>query len=371
MRLIQGVFALLFSSWVGAQTLPAEREPQFWDGDRLVSIEGPRMVAETSEGGRKVYFFGEGLSGPSRCDFFDGAYWVSHPMDREGEKGHGLLKSTDGKNRELEAWVPAKLMQGPVHGLYPLPKNRYLLQSKRLFIHGNKASFLGVGTKDSKGIVHFDHLIEMDLGEKALEGATQPGFLEDPVRLMYLVGFMVGRMRGGDHILFAHETHGRFLILDCKTLDTRFVTLFPDIDSKKYWSKDAFDLEHAVLGIQPRKNGHFLIASRSEDAVLKARGEEKAFKLDTIRADHPDPIRQKRQIRDAMNAKDRKDLLEVLQDGGAVRYPEVLWWDLDPEKGKLTKVSAPPGAPVEIHQAKLIRQFRFRFTPREELKFRD
>lgn len=365
------VAGLLLAGYLGAQTLPSPREPQFWDGDRLVNIEDSRLVVESPIGPKKTHFLGDGLSAPARSDVFQGAYWVCQPSDRDGEKGMVLLKSQDGSQREIDAWAPAKFAEGPLFGVYPLPRNRYLLVSKRLFVKDKAASFLAVGSKSAKGVIHLDDLIEVDLGDKALEGAARPEFMNDPLRLLYVVGFPLGRMRAGDHIVFAHRTHGRFLILDTATLKTRLVRLFPGIEDKKYWSTGVGGFEHAVLGLQPKRNGQILIASRTEAAVLKAREEEKDFKLHSIGAEHPDVAKQREMVLETLQSKNRKELMGVSRDAGAARFPEVLWWELDPEHGKISPVATPPGAPAHLPRADLIHQFRFRLTPKEAVKFRD
>lgn len=353
---------------LAAQTLPAERIPQFWEGDRLITLEGSRMVVESPKAPKEVRFLGEGLVASYRREYWDGSYWVCQPMARDGVEGWALHRSSDGLQRELMAWVPKNLPEGPVYNLSPLPGNRYLVVSKRLFVRSNQASFLAVGRVDDRKQIQIDQLVDVDLGDRLLEGASKPEFLQKPEHLLYLTGFIAGPLRAGDHLLFAHRPAGRFLVLDGKTLKTRFIRLFERIPDALYASEAALRLEHAVLGMQPRKNGHVLIASRSEEAVLKAREHERAFGLDTLATNESDPLRQRQAVQQGLQDPQRKALGEALQDEGAVRYPEVLWWDLDPATGTITPEPTPVGAPSALTQARFIRRFTFRFDEAERVK---
>jgi hypothetical protein len=178
----------------------------------------------------------------------------------------------------------------------------------------------------------------------------------------------MGRVRAGNHLVFAHQSYGRFVVLDTRTLKTRLVRLFPKIEDKRLWDFEGLGFEHALLGMQPRQNGHVLIASRSEEAVLKARDLERKAQAQVLPVDHRDPARRQELLREAWQNQDRKDLVQNYRDVGAAQYPEVLWWDLDPETGTLTREPAPHGAPGELPRADLIRRFRFRFDVKEEVK---
>jgi hypothetical protein len=356
------------SAAAAAQTFPLPREPQFWDGDRLVTVEDSRFTLETRVGRKKTVFLAEGLSAPTKCDFTDGAYWACQPKERDGKGGWLLLNSPDGTHREAVAWVPALLPEGPVNGAFPLPGHQILLTSKRLFVKDGAASFLAVGGANAAGLVKLDRLIEVDLGDQALEGAAKPDFFKEFPRLFYVIGFLMGRVRAGNHLVFAHQSYGRFVVLDTRTLKTRLVRLFPKIEDKRLWDFEGLGFEHALLGMQPRQNGHVLIASRSEEAVLKARDLERKAQAQVLPVDHRDPARRQELLREAWQNQDRKDLVQNYRDVGAAQYPEVLWWDLDPETGTLTREPAPHGAPGELPRADLIRRFRFRFDVKEEVK---
>lgn len=367
-------FASLFLAFgLHAQILPREQELISWGENRLVRLgESGRLYFEFySKGKPKEQPLSPGLYSPyGGNDLAEGNLWACLREDREGKPVRALYRSPDGMKRELDAWVPTELPQGRVSNLLHLPKDRYLLVAhpKRLFRVGQEASFLASGRRTENGEVVFQGIISIDLGKDALKGAEFNSFEEKPERIFYLTGFIVGRVRGEDSILFIHRAFGRALMINTETLATQFVRLFPGIPDAKYWTMpDMFSFEHAVLGVQPRKNGHFLLATRTEEAVLKARETERAMGLNTIRASHPDPEKERKTVSEALVDPRRKEQLGLTTEIGVVQYPEILWWDLDPKTGKLTKEATPPNAPFEIHSAQRLRQFRFRFTANENL----
>lgn len=360
---------------LSSQTLPRDQEQLIWEVDRVVRITSMGRVYFEGTTRKKTHEvqLGPGIFSPYHMDFADGAFWVCLP-DRLDDKQNikRLYRSLDGKNREPVAWVPSIVSEGPVLGLYPLPDDRFLLISKRLFRKGKEVSFLAVGRMNEHQQVSIDNLIPVDLGTDALKGAESRQFDEDPHHLLYLSSFPAGRVRGQDFMLFVNSMAARVVVLDLETLHTRLARVFPGIPDKAYWTDEFFDFEHALLGIQPRRNGHFTLATRSEKAVLEARKTEIKLGLNRFSAPPEATINQAKNLSTADRENPtRIEIRKAIESDGLVQFPDILWWDLDPETGKVTKIESPPGAPFEIHHAAKLREFRFRVTAKDEIKVFD
>ena len=369
------MFATLLTAQVSAQTLPKDQEKMVWDQDRIVRISSTGRVifeGQTRKNSRELQL-GPGIFSPYHMDFADGAIWVYLPESIDDKQNiKRLYRSLDGKSREPVAWVPSVLPEGPVLGLYPLPADRFLLLSKRLFRKGKEVSFLAVGRRNEHQQVSVDSLIPVDLGEGALEGAESDQFEKDIHHLIYLSGFAASPMRGNGTLIFANGIAARFVILDLETLHTRLARVFPGIPDKAYWTDAFFNFEHALLGIQPRRNGHFTLATRSEKAVLEARKTETKLGLNRFSAPPEATIDKAKTLGKADRENPaRVEIRKAIESDGLVQFPDILWWDLDPETGKVTKIETPPDAPFEIHHAAKLREFRFRVTAKDEIKVFD
>lgn len=346
-----------------------------WEQDRVVRITSTGRVAfegQTRKNTHEVQL-GPGIYSPYHMDLADGAIWVCLPEsinDKQNIKR--LYRSSDGKSREPVAWVPSVLPEGPVLGLYPLPDDRFLVISKRLFRKGKEVSFLAVGRRNEHQQVSLDSLIHVELGEGAFEGAESEQFEKDIRRLIYISGFATSRVRGNGTLVFANGIAARFVILDLETLHTRLARAFPGIPDKAYWTDAFFEYERALLGIQPRRDGHFTLATRSEKAVLEARAAEKKLRLDRFSTAPEATLDQAKAIGKADRENPaRAEIRKAIESDGLVQFPDILWWDLDPETGKVTKIETPPNAPFEIHQAAKLREFRFRVTAKDDIKVFD
>lgn len=370
MRLIlRGVLPGVVALSLGAQTLPAQRVPQVWDGNGLVTLDPPRVTFEWPHQASKTWFLGQGLSAPSRCHFFQGAYWVYQPQERGGKPGLALLKSVDGASRETVAWVARDLPEGRVVKILPLPEERFLLVSRFGFFRDGHGTFLAIAKKDSEGTLHIDRLLPVDLGCDLFKTARSQQDISKGPKILFVIGWMGDIIPAGEHLVFVHQPFGHFSVLDLKDFKSRFVRLFENIKLDSYINGEAGLFERAILGVQPRKNGHLLIASRSEEAVLKARALEHAF--GTAQVTLPpglDSTQQQKRLRESLDDPMRKDLQEAAQRDGAARYPEVLWWDLDPQTGRLTREPVPTGAPSELASRAHIQRFTFRLDPNEQVK---
>jgi len=371
------LFVLLTSSGAGlwSQTFPTEQERLAWAGDLVsrITATGTLSIDALRADQRREVPLGPKLLSPFKMDLADGAVWVCQAERTADQKDLlRLYRSEDGIKRDLHAWVPLKLAEGQVYGLYPLPQERYLLVARDLFRKEKEVSFLAVGRRDDNQKVTLERLLPVDLGERALEGAESDRFEKDILRSLYLGGFITNRVRGTESLLFANGASGRLVLLDLNTLSTRLVRVFPGIPDKAFWSAESNRFEYGLLGIQPRKNGHFIIAARSEQAVKEARAFEWESGANRIKAPTgATPEQVKALIKAERENPTRNEFKKAIENDGHIRFPEVIWWDLDPTTGTLTKLETPQGAPGQIVTAGELRAFRFRVTARDEVKVGD
>lgn len=371
------VLALLV--WSGAalhgQVFPKEQERLGWHGNRIIRITSTVRLSVEVPGAKGSFEvpLGPQLYWPYKMDIADGAVWVCVPEQSSQKQDIlRLYRSPDGLRRESEAWVPLKLPEGRVYGLYPLPQDRFLLVARDLFRREREVSFLALGRRDEQQKVTLERLIPVDLGERALEGAESEGFEKDIRRSLYLGGFITRRVRGTGSLVFANGASARMLVLDLESLNTKLVRVFPGIPDKAYWTGDSFHYEYALLGLQPRRDGHFTLATRSQQAVLEARKTELALEMNQIK---PPPGATAEQVKAFIRAERenpaRAGSRKAFENDGTLRFPEILWWDLDPVTGTLVQMAPPPGAPLQITTAAELRDFRFRVTAKDEIKIGD
>ncbi len=93
-------------------------------------------------------------------------------------------------------------------------------------------------------------------------------------------------------------------------------------------------LPAVLLGLAPTQEGHLLMVSRSKAGVFEAAERFPGF--------HWDAAAQRVTPGDPVAASDRTRLQRFA-------YPELLWWDFDPETGRLDLLDVPPpGAPDRL-----------------------
>jgi hypothetical protein len=63
--------------------------------------------------------------------------------------------------------------------------------------------------------------------------------------------------------------------------------------------------------------------------------------------------------------------MENLNRASVVRFPEILWWDLDPDSGQFTEEPAPKGAPSKFDSLEAITKFKFRIDINGSVKVGD
>lgn len=345
-----------------AQLVPKDQVAQYWDGPRLITqdFNDDSVKIQSPTPGESRVIKVDGLY-RRPLDFHKGQFWGIKEQDlADGKVRLDVMSSRDAKQWTKEAWAWKQIPEGRVYRILAVKGDTYLLISGKTFVLDGKTSPFALAKRDASGELHLSRLL--DLGLKfpwftrddgtGVRFAQTPGWQYNPKLGRLIFGIAANFARTPDAILLPEMATGWMWVLPTNTENpnltcVRLFQLFKDEMLVNSWNT-----EWAVLGIQPRPNGHFLIASRSMEAVLHSREEEQHLK----------PITSpKGESQDAQQAR------EVAQDREVLRFPKVEWWDLDPENGSIKSEPTPPGAPFELRMAGMVRSFRFRYEPIEQI----
>jgi hypothetical protein len=95
---------------------------------------------------------------------------------------------------------------------------------------------------------------------------------------------------------------------------------------------------HAILSVHPEKNGTILVSAQEESAFMSETGD--AIKeAQEMRGKNPD-----------MSVKDIHKVMELREEELADRSPLLVWYRIDPEKGKAERLGVPPVGAAYIRE---------------------
>lgn len=322
-----------------------------WDGSKVVFARADSaargLQAESFSRGRFQLAELKAPDGTLRLDYKDQAAWAS--VRGKSDPNHTVLM----RSPDFKSWATHATYRGE-HGravaLYHLDGSRYLLVAgPGGFRQGDRYSPLAVGTINPEGYVGLAHLLDLGLREPLLlppaKGGVQPGPPEwnrkyASLTLLQLLYPLI-RYPGG--LALVARRPGYIWLLDDKSGSVkRLIKLYPGVKEERLGPPQ--HLDWAILGCQPRPNGHLLLASREEDAVLNAQATYPTNK--TLQA-----------LGDAWQQEQNAN-----QDTANLRrWPRILWWDLNPEDGELQPENPPVNVPGEILDIQIFHAFRFRF----------
>ncbi|MFN8011105.1 MAG: hypothetical protein U0P81_06845 [Holophagaceae bacterium] len=282
---------------------------------------------------------------------FNERFWALHlePLGRRMRR-FTLFDSADGQHWNPEAYYVEEAPGEAIGDLRPLDGGWYLLVAFTFFREGDTTSKLALGRKDDQGRVRIFRLLDMGL-KQSLAAKESDGVwrIRPSYRFMSaLMGLIPVRSSKGLLLPLPHS--GDLWILDDSgdVPKLRRTRLFPSVEEGAPNPLSKVQIENAILGIQPRPDGSFLIASRTEEAVLKARTFDKGI----------EPIRDPKFV----PTPERNKALADSQSASVKAYPGCKWWALDPTTGTLTEEITPPGMPDAFKTADEIRAFAFRIT---------
>lgn len=375
---------------------PSFAPAQVWDGGRLF---------ETGSGGIKeldqiqpLARFGQPPRDMAWYFTFDvvegAAYAWGFGDDRaSGQKGRDLqdLRRTlyiyrNGGAR-WELWDTLQTTPDAFIGwVRPLEGGGYLLGGRFDDAEMHRADPLAVATRNGHGQLVIHDTEEADLGAPTFIWGTPERVLSVDEAQSYnynrprwihnrellgaydaLLGAFSHQIRVPGHIVLVGRHLGIFIVISARTGKVeRVARLFDDLPEDAMTTPEAY--EYGLLGVQPRPDGHLLIAARSEDAVVQSR----TWKPDLA---PPEPVRLSFTEAFGKSAEDQGDLLEEKQDAadraraGEVRearlrhFPDLIWWDFNPDTGTFRRERAPDGVPEQFPSTAALRAFGFSFKP--------
>ena len=354
-RSVMGLVASVMTC--GALCAQIQNKPQDWTawvGNRLAVVEQASskiLRLESVEGSSFPEVSLKAPEGTLVLEFKDQAAWAT-VKGSEGMPDRTLLyRSLNLKTWEVNCTYLGE--SGRANGIYHLDGKRYFLVSgPAFFTLAGKSSPYAIAHINDKGYLTLANLIELDLKlplVQAAQGPADGGKSKGEFNPKYsaLLGMLFGnqliRFPGG--LALVAKRPGYIWLFDERMGSLRrLVKVVPRVTEDRLGPPQ--QLEWAILGCQPRQNGHLLIASRDESAVLDAV------------ASYP----TRKNLKYLEDEAQQKANLEQ-EKASLLRWPQIRWWDLDPEDGTLTEEPPPQGAPDRIWELQILHSFKFRYRP--------
>lgn len=332
------------------QILPKPQQNMYWHNNGVVYQEWDKAeytFQGPGKGGKGIHKVPDYLL-PDSLDCFDGVYWATAKRERgDGGRILDVYWSPSGSQWFLAAVLDAPKGSVPCR-IMPLDTGLFLVESLQGFHQGKQHSFLATATLSQDQKLSIKEILDPNLKKPLFQQDRRGAWEVHPGCAALSTGYGYLVARSEDAILMADGKLGWIWLVETRKQNPglRLVRLYPAIDESYLDRPFGRGLEMGILGIQPRKNGHFLIAARSEQAVLHGRDFEK--QLEPTRNVHD----RGTFARNASLAEGRRMSVSS--------YPELEWWDLDPVGGQLTREPTPAGLPKKFTSPGEIESFRFR-----------
>lgn len=348
----RAAWCLVVTTVLGAQVLPKGGPVSVFDLVNHVEIREPEDASDakvviTDLVSHKVRTLTAPRNGEV-FDAYDGRLWMCEDRSTTVDRHRSFYSSVDGQHWQVEA-VAKPLGRAPVLRAYPLSKGHWLLISMGVFEQDKQRSPFALGREGKGHELELDEILDSGLSKGLLApngtGKSETMSLAD-LPLAYLQNFVVlgvqGVIRTDAGLVIVSDRTGYIWLLHDKqgTASLDLVKLFPQADDRWLVARGPADV--LVLGAQPRPNGHILIAARSEDYAFKARKY----------IDAPPQL-----MKDSTEADEKAEA--EYQKKVTAAFPEVIWWDLDPQKGTFKQEPAPHGAPSRLSSPAAVENFSF------------
>jgi|GEM_PF-4749994 len=339
---------------IHAQVQNAHQDWMTWDGNRVVWEEAttpPTLRFESPERQGDSIPRLIGPEGSLGLEFKDGAAWASVRGSADHPKATYLYRSLNLKTWEVNATYLGE--QGRAVGIYHLDGKRYFMTSGvQGFSCQEKCSPFAIAEINDKGYLVIKDLVSLNLKEPLVfpapttaGGPKGQGEFNPKYSALMAVLFLNPMIRYPGGLALVAQRPGYIWLFDDQSgALKRSIRLFSGVTEEKLGPPQ--ELEWAILGCQPRTNGHLLIASREEDAVLFSRASFPTYK-------------NLKYINDEAQHK-----LDHEQDAASLQHwPRILWWDIDPKTGSIAEEQPPQKVPRNICDFRVFRNFKFRFKP--------
>lgn len=352
-----------------AATLDEARTPQFslasrqyWDGEVLVfwhPANPGKLVCHGPKGARQSIL---GPDGTLAMVMNQGEVLAMVAgKDSEGETSVG----------EVHAWTPDKGWKrlGTVDSSHGLPmhlspcssRTRFLASNTELGFHdGNRGSFFAIFELRGDRFV-FSKLIELEMDGRSLFEVKKPGNSEFPFPVVTVARHFEGThpwveypLHTSDGFLMASRGSGlMWWVGPSGTGSVKSHSLFKVEPSEL---RRPLKIETAILGIQARRDGIFLLATRDEHAFRYALEGHRAFQEEASKAG-PD-----------LKAHATRDL-RAAQARTLETFGDILWWEFDPATS-LFERTFPEGAPRKVKDYRMFRTFEFTLDREDRVQVR-
>jgi len=283
------------------------------------------------------------------------------------------------RTRNLKTWEKAGFIkedESRFLSAYPLKNGKYLITRAVMpFRAGDQRSYVALyRPKEGTDELVFDRPVDLGLdiilpaGKDPLApsqmATARPGFEDAVSELLtpHLLSFP-----GGCALVV--QSLGKVLVFDDETGSLRRTnTLFSSIDDPR---KPGDLLERAILQHRALPGGRILLATRSEDAILNARRifqdhlakapETPTPPLPRFKEDGKsiNPAWEEAQFR---SAQARFKAQEGVRKQALEAFPDILWWEYDPDTGDFIKLSTPLGLPGRLWNWDSLKSFSFRIN---------
>lgn len=333
-----------------SQIFPQKQSNQVWDGDKSISFNsdnGKIHIYENSKMASAIPVPNQA----SQVSWYAGCFWATEKTSIDGGFRVAISKSVNGIAWEkVVSVVNSKTTYNElIMDIFPLKNNLFLLVSPRIQFEG-QFSFAAVGAVKNNKIEIINTLdpeLESPYALRLAQG--NPSGINPNYKSLYLDFANPLIARNKNIILIISERTGYcWVVDDSKDMPSmELVKIFPNVSEKQLYDFSAF--EHSVLGCQPTKDGNFIIATRSEDAVLGAR--VNVPRVNAIISG--DPIA-------------KNPILKEKREESLKLFPKILWWELNGKTKKLTRVF-PAGGITQILDVEALRKFAFTVGKNNEI----
>lgn len=373
---------------------PTGALPQLWADGRLFQI-GAYAIKELDRV-QPPLDFGKcpnDLAWYFDYDLVEGAAyaWAFGDDRAPGQKGRDLkeLRATlyiyRNGGGQWELWDTIRMT--PDHWitwLRPLEGGGYLLGGRFNDAEMHRADPLAIAKRNGHGklVIHETEDVGLggpafiwgtpdvpsDAGEAQAYNYNRPRWMRNPALIGPLSALspFARQYRVPGHLVFVGSHLGVFIVINARTGSVERTTRLLDLPKEADAQPLAY--EQAVLGVQPRPDGHLLIAARSAEAVQQSR----TWKPDLP---PPEPVRLSFSESLGKSPEEQGEAMEMKQDQAKLdrarqaqearlkAFPDLVWWDFDPDTGAFRQEPPPEGVPDKFPSLAALQAFSFAYKP--------
>ena len=343
---------------------------QSWEDSALAEIDLERQEIRKFDQTKDRWIKTPLPKGTWWATFCQGQYWALTkpavlPLDPASE-GKSSQEAESRPQQDLwrcdwgKPWERVATFK-PDHGVanalaaFPLENDRFLLASKFHFSFVDGTYPLAIAKLNSvSGYLELERPEDLGLGGPYTKNLSATGkkitenesiSRRNPNSIIYrnLTTESTPTMISiGDRPIIFSMYLGVIWIFDSHGNLRKKCVLYPEVKDEDY--KNLFHFERAILGWQLTPEHKILLATRSIDAVLLARKSHPILYTDG--STYP------------------LYALKAHNDWAAKDFPDIQWWEFDPETGDFHRTSVPPNFPNRLDQlANPDSQVLFTFTP--------